>query len=65
MTPALLFLLFCVVLAVVVGGAVAYGMRRHAAEELTGVRRQLGVVAQHLNGDAEAPERFVQLVTKH
>ena len=53
-----------VVLAVAVAGVVAVGMKGKLADADPRLRHGLAQVARHLNGDAEPPKQFVQVVER-
>jgi hypothetical protein len=52
-----------VVVASVVALMVALGLRRTSVAD-AGVRGQLAEAGRHLNGEAEVPAKFAQLVTR-
>lgn len=60
---AVIVISLAVVLAAAIAAMVAFGLRRNAVVE-EGVRAQFGDLGRHLNGDAEVPEKFVQLVAR-
>ncbi|MGA4508689.1 hypothetical protein ACQB6R_08635 [Propionibacteriaceae bacterium G1746] len=63
--PAIIItMLIIVALAALVTAVVAVGMRGKWSDRNPDVADRLGVLGKHLNGEAEAPEQFVQMYDK-
>ncbi|MGJ6981204.1 hypothetical protein ACSDQ9_11855 [Aestuariimicrobium soli] len=60
---AAIVITLAVVLGCAVAAMVAFGLRRNAVAD-EGVRGQFADLGRHLNGDAEVPEKFAQLVAR-
>lgn len=59
----MIVMIFALVLATLVALMVALGLRRTAVAD-EGFAGQIAQVGRHLNGEAEVPERFAQLVAR-
>ena len=60
MSSVVVAMIIIVGLGIAVGAVVAIGMRGKLSYRNPAVAERLGLVAKHLNGDAQPPESFVQ-----
>lgn len=60
MPSVVVAMIIIVGLAAAVAAVVAIGMRGKMSDRNPAVAERLGMVAKHLNGDADAPESLVQ-----